>query len=118
MRLTECCHKLNNKGTKFQSNMMIVTKIPIKDELLKESTRLNESFKAAISPGRSYNLAESEACVRPAWLGSAQLVIFVVPVADRNGMKRRSDSQGLQVIIPDSLESVVAMEIIAADIVC
>lgn len=46
--------------------------------------------------------------VRSARLGSAQLVIFVFSVVD---------CQRLQVVVPDSLESIVAMEIIAADII-
>lgn len=50
---------------------------------------------------------------------SAGLSIFVVLVAD-SGMKkgRRRANRGLQVIVPDPLESVVAMEIIPADVVC
>lgn len=51
-------------------------------------------------------------------LGSAQLVIFVVPVVDSGMMGEGRAWRRLQVIIPDSLESIVAMEIIAADIVC
>lgn len=39
----------------------------------------------------------------PAWLGLAKLGIFV--------------TETLQVIVPDSLESVVAVEIVAADVV-
>lgn len=51
-------------------------------------------------------------------LGSAQLVIFVVPVVD-GGMKRGGGrNRRLQVVIPDSLESIVAMEIVATDVVC
>lgn len=57
--------------------------------------------------------------VRSALLGSAQLVIFIVPVVD-SGMKRKGGEgagRRLQVVVPDSLESVVAVEIIAADVV-
>lgn len=56
-------------------------------------------------------------------LGSAQLGIFVVPFIN-SGMKRgrsvgrRREGGGLQVIVADPLESVVAVEIIAADVVC
>lgn len=73
-------------------------------------------LKAAISPGRSYNIAEVEAWEdRSARLGSAQLVNHVVNSWIKKGWKV---NHGLQVIITDSFESVVAMEIIAADVIC
>ena len=63
---------------------MIAAKIQINmsHQSLKEQrtqSKITWELKAAISPGRSYNIAEVEAWEdRLARLGSAQLVIYVV----------------------------------------
>lgn len=70
--------------------MMIVTKMQIKITLQslnheRSPSKIKWELKAANSPGSSYNIAESDACVdRSARLSSAQLVIFVV----NSGMSR------------------------------
>lgn len=47
----------------------------------------------------------------------AQLVIFVVVV--NSGMKRGEEvKHGLQVVIPDSLKSIVSVKVVTADVIC
>lgn len=122
MLFTVCWHKFNDIGAKFHLSMMIVTKIQIKMSFygLKEKDTVKEikwELKAAISPGRSYNLAESDTCVvHSARLSSA--CNLCRPSRWQWNEEGRRASQRLQVIIPDSLKSVVAMEIIATDVVC
>lgn len=56
-----------------------------------------------------------------AWLGSAQRVFSDVQPGE-SGMEKKKKKKAiarceLQVVIPDSLKSVVSMEIVAADVV-
>lgn len=77
--------------------------------------RVTRSSKAASSPGRSYNLADVDASCGP--LGSVQLVIFVALVVSGKLRNEERENLTLQVIIPNSLESIVAVKVVSADVV-
>lgn len=62
-----------------------------------------------ISPRSSYNLADSDVTVSSARHGSAKL--------EKSLSSQVIDSPRLQVVVSDSLESVVAMEIVPADVI-
>lgn len=71
--------------------------------------KIKRDLKATISPGSSYNFADSDVTVSSARHGSAKL--------EKSLSIQVIESPRLQVVVSDSLESIVAMEIVPADVI-
>lgn len=65
MLFTRCCHKFNNTGTSFRLKWLKLNSTHEAFKIIKQSnlSKIKWALKAAISPGRSYNLADSDAQV-------------------------------------------------------